>query len=261
VNIFAYIRNIMSRLLTNSQKLKLKIFAYRFLYKNDLSKLALAFETDKEGSHYYARHYQHHFHRLRDKKLNLLEIGIGGYDCPKSGGNSLRMWKAYFPKANIFGIDIYDKTSHDCGRIKTFKGSQIDESFLEKVMSEIGKCDIIIDDGSHINSHVIKTFEVLFPMLSPSGVYVIEDLQTAYWDEVAGVKWGGSCDLNAPHTSMQFLKRLVDGLNHEEFTNKSYIPTYFNKHIVSIHFYHNLAFIFKGENSEGSNVISKQFSP
>ena len=102
MNIFAYIRNIMSRLLTNSQKLKLKIFAYRFLYKNDLSKLALAFETDKEGSHYYAKHYQHHFHHLRDKKLNLLEIGIGGYDCPKSGGNSLRMWKAYFPKANIF---------------------------------------------------------------------------------------------------------------------------------------------------------------
>jgi demethylmacrocin O-methyltransferase len=47
---------------------------------------------------------------------------------------------------------------------------------------------------------------------------------------------------------MGFLKRLVDGLNHAEFELPSYKASYFDKHIVAVHFYHNLAFIQKGRN-------------
>jgi hypothetical protein len=36
----------------------------------------------------------------------MLEIGVGGYDSPISGGESLRMWKTYFPFAKIFALDI-----------------------------------------------------------------------------------------------------------------------------------------------------------
>jgi hypothetical protein len=232
---------------------------YAFLYRNSLSKLALAFGSDKEGAHFYARHYQKHFQSLCRSKINLLEIGIGGYHDPKAGGNSLRMWKAYFRKGDVFGIDIYSKTYHDEKRIKTFKGSQTDEDFLRKVAAEIGTIDIIIDDGSHYNDHVITTFDILFPLLSPSGIYVIEDLQTSYWNELSGQNWGGSSDLKAPHTSMNFLKSLVDGLNYEEFTIAEYTPTYFDRNITSIHFYHNMAFIYKGDNNEGSNILGKRF--
>jgi demethylmacrocin O-methyltransferase len=35
----------------------------------------------------------------------MLEIGVGGYDSPISG-ESLRMWKTYFPFAKIFALDI-----------------------------------------------------------------------------------------------------------------------------------------------------------
>jgi hypothetical protein len=167
------------------------------------------------------------------------------------------MWKAYFKKGNIFGIDIVDKTFHEESRIKTFKGSQVDEDFVRNVAAEIGTLDIIIDDGSHFSDHVITTFKILFPLLSPNGIYVIEDLQTSYWDQVDGISWGGSSDLNAPHTSMNFLKSLVDSLNYEEFTIDGYSPTYFDRHIVSMHFYHNIAFIHKGENNEGSNMLGK----
>jgi len=152
------------------------------------------------------------------------------------------MWKVYFPRSHIFGIDIYDKTYHDENRIKTFKGSQTEEEFLKKVAVDIGPIDIIIDDGSHQNDHVITSFNILFPFLSPNGIYVIEDLETSYQ-----VGFGGSIDLLSTHTSMNFLKSLTDGLNYKEFRHP---PNYFDEHIVSIHFYHNLVFIYKGQNND-----------
>lgn len=243
-------RNFLKRRQTRS-------FVSFFVRKN-LSQLARINGTDKEGIHHYTQHYQRHFEALRRKPLNILEIGIGGYTNPKSGGHSLRMWKSYFPKSHIFGIDIYDKTPHDENRIKTFQGSQVDTDFLQRVVDEIGRIDIIIDDGSHINDHVITSFEFLFPLLADNGIYVVEDTQTSYWTNVQNMDYGGSSDLTAPHTSINFMKSLIDGLNHEEFTLDHYVPTYFDKHITAMHFYHNLVFINKGFNNEGSNIIARR---
>jgi hypothetical protein len=260
MNISAAIKTRLKTSLTDSQHRAAKHLYYSLLHGNDLTKLAIAFGTDKRGKHHYTQHYQHHFAPLRRKKLNIIEIGIGGYSNPKGGGKSLRMWKAYFSQSHIFGIDIHDKTYHDEQRIKTFKGSQVDEDFLKRVVAEIGTVDIIIDDGSHYNDHIITTFKILFPLLSSNGIYVVEDLQTSYWEKVSGEHWGGSKDLMAPHTCMNFFKSLVDGLNYEEFTIDDYTPTYFDRHIISMHFYHNLVFIYKGQNNEGSNMLGKRFS-
>lgn len=232
-----------------------------FFLRKNLTQLALLYRTDKAGEHQYTQHYQRHFQPWRRKKLNILEIGIGGYENPKGGGRSLRMWRAYFPKSRIFGIDIYDKSHHDEKRIKTFQGSQVDTDFLKRVVEEIGRVDIIIDDGSHFNDHVITSFNFLFPLLADNGIYVVEDTQTSYWgSKVQDMDYGGSSDLTAPHTSMNYFKSLIDGLNHEEFTSDEYVPTYFDKHITAMHFYHNLVFIYKGFNDEGSNIIAKRHS-
>jgi len=175
-----------------------------------------------------------------------LEIGVGGYENPCDGGNSLRMWKSYFRRSNVFGIDIFDKSGLNENRIRTFQGSQTDEVFLKSVVSKIGNIDIIIDDGSHINDHVIETFKILFPLISENAVYIIEDLQTAYWTKSGGIDWGGSRDLNDPKTSMNFIKSLVDCINHKDFEDKDYKPTYFDENISSVHFYNKIAFIVKG---------------
>jgi hypothetical protein len=252
------VKTRLKRMLSDSQRHTLRrlcLWPYNYLYRKNLSKLAILFRTDKEGPHHYTKRYQHHFESLRRRKVRLLEIGVGGYENPRNGGQSLRMWKAYFRKGRIFGIDIYDKTYHDEYRIKTFQGSQVDEAFLRRVAAEIGPIDIVIDDGSHYNAHVITTFMILFPLLSAEGIYVIEDLQTSYWEDA---HWGGSSDLTASHTSMNFLKSLADGLNYEEFAGDQYAPTYYDTHITSIHFYHNLAFIYKGRNDEGSNMRGKR---
>ena len=36
---------------------------------------------------------------------------MGGYRNPHYGGNSLRMWKKYFPWGRITSVDIHDKSA------------------------------------------------------------------------------------------------------------------------------------------------------
>lgn len=218
----------------------------------NLTKIAIINKTDKYGTHFYTPHYQEHFKKFKFKKIKLLEIGVGGYDNPNQGGASLRMWKRYFPYGRIFSIDIYDKSPLQENRIKIFQGSQVDSSFLSNVIKETGPLDLIIDDGSHECSHVIETFKILFPYLKSGGIYAIEDTQTSYWP----ASGGNSLDLEDPKTSMNYFKKLTDCLNHKEFMLPNYDPSYYDLNIVSIHFYHNLIFIYKGDNTEESNKFS-----
>jgi len=213
---------------------------------NNLNKLAQIYGTDKWGRHYYTQHYITHFKEFKYEKLNLLEIGVGGYDNPYSGGKSLRMWKKYFPYGKIFSLDIVDKSFLQEKRIKIFKGSQVDKEFLMNVVNEIGEINLIVDDGSHINEHVIETFKILFPILKEGGVYVIEDTQTSYWSDYGG----DNTNFNNPKNMMQFFKSLVDGINYQEYKILDYQPTYYDQNILSIHFYRNIIFIQKGKNKD-----------
>lgn len=221
--------------------------------RRDLTTLAKIYGTDKWGTHFYTPHYQHHFAPFRDKPVTLIEIGVGGYADPNSGARSLRMWKKYFPLGNIYALDIHDKSALQEKRIRIFKGSQVDRTVLHEMVEETGEPDLIVDDGSHLNEHVIETFKVLFPLLKQGGIYVVEDTQTSYWPKFGG----NSDDLNHAPTLMNFFKQLVDGLNHVEYIRPGFEPSYFDKHIVSIHFYHNLIFIYKGMNEEPSNLVKR----
>ncbi len=230
------------------KRIYLRILALPFGYS--LKMLAIIYKSDKCGKHYYIKHYQSIFRKLKFKRIKLFEIGVGGYHYPNIGGNSLRMWKRYFPFGKIYSLDIYNKTFVEENRIKIFQGSQIDEILLNNITTQIGELDIIIDDGSHINEHVIKTFQILFPKLKNGGIYVIEDCQTSYWPDYGG----NSENLNNANTIMNYFKNLTDSINYEELLISNYNPSYFDKHIISIQFFHNLIFVFKGLNNEGSNI-------
>jgi hypothetical protein len=213
----------------------------------NLSELAVHFKTDKCGIHKYTQHYQRHLQQWRHERFVLLEIGIGGYSRAGRGGASLRMWKHYFPKAQIVGLDIEDKSFVIEDRIQAYRGSQVDEAILHRIVDEAGPIRVIVDDGSHRPEHIRRTFALLFPLLEQGGTYIIEDTQTSYWPD-----WGGSDDRHDPNTTMGLIKDLVDGLNYEEFDDETYVPTYTDRNIVAIHAYHNLAIIEKGANAEGT---------
>jgi hypothetical protein len=212
-------------------------------YRGDLVALASYYGTDKWNDHWYAEIYADHFRDLRDRALNVLEIGVGGYDHPQNGGASLRMWKAYFRRSHIHGIDIYDKKPIEERRITAWQGSQIDLAFMSAVFAKIGRVDILIDDGSHVNAHVIATFNHCLPLLAADGIYAIEDVDTSYLPEFGGNS-GISDD---PATIVGYFKRLADGLIYADLPDHSDPPNGLPRLIRAIHFYRGLIIVEKGD--------------
>jgi MycE methyltransferase N-terminal len=214
----------------------------------DLTDLAVRFGTDKWGSHWYTPLYDRYFGPLRDERVKLLEIGVGGYHLPDQGGASLRMWKWYFRRGIIHGLDLYDKRGIDEPRLRTHRGDQGDPAYLGRLANEIGPLDIVIDDGSHINEHVVTSFKALFPRVRPGGLYVIEDVLTAFWPG-----WGGhdGPQPTSSATSLGMVKALVDGLHHQDWTRPDdAAPSATDLTVTAVHVHHNLVVIEKGRNTE-----------
>lgn len=208
-----------------------------------LTELAQLFGTDKWGRHRYTPHYEAHLGRLKRRSFALLEIGVGGYAQERQGGASLRMWKAYFARAQVLGLDIEDKSFVDEERIRTYRGSQTDTALLDRILAE-HPVSVVIDDGSHRSEHVLATFAHVFPRLPSGAVYAIEDTETSYWSD-----YGGSTAAGAP-TTMNLVKGLLDSLNYEEFTARDHVPTPVELGVTAVHAYHNLVFVEKGHNAE-----------
>ncbi|WP_189094708.1 class I SAM-dependent methyltransferase [Nocardia jinanensis] len=211
-------------------------------YALGLGELCVAHGSDKWGLHQYTQHYESHFEAIRDRPLTVLEIGVGGYSDPRRGGESLRMWRDYFCRATVFGVDIVDKTALSGQRMTVLRGDQSVPADLAEIVRTTGLLDIIIDDGSHLGSHIITSFRALFPALRDGGWYVIEDLQTSYWPSFAE----HSGDHTKSPTAIDFVKTLIDGLNYAEADNRTDRDT--DAQIKGLHFYHNMVFIEKGAN-------------
>ena len=168
-----------------------------------LDKIAISKGTDKSSQiHNYCVKYEKWLPFNRLEPITILEIGV-------LTGESLETWREFYPNAKIVEIDITSscKDYEDSNRnIFIEIGSQDDPVFLKEVSLKYGQFDLIIDDGSHINRHVITSFIHLIDSVKPEGLYVIEDCATSYWPE-----WEG--DFRKEDSSIEFCKRLVDDVN------------------------------------------------
>jgi len=167
-----------------------------------LNEIGLQFGTDKSSEiHDYLKKYEKYLPFERNQELKILEIGV-------LNGNSLRTWKEYYPNANVYGIDINpDCKQQEESRITIEIGSQIDGEFLSRVANQYGPFDMILDDGSHMNSHVIYSFENLWNHVKNNGIYVVEDACTSYWFDYGGTYKG-------PNTTIEYFKNIVDEVNY-----------------------------------------------
>lgn len=128
---------------------------------------------DKGTAHRYIETYDELFSYFRYKPITVLEIGV-------HEGHSLRMWRDYFAKATILGLDIKPPTQQVPG-CEVFLCDQSSREELEAFAA--GRTfDIIIDDGSHKLADQILTHECLFSKLNTEGIYVIEDIQNPETD-------------------------------------------------------------------------------
>lgn len=155
----------------------------------------------------YLREYDRLFSEVREQPVRFLEIGI-------QNGGSLEIWADYFSRAErIVGCDINPEChqlTFDDARIAVVIGDVNDEATGQDIRSHSPEYDIIIDDGSHRSSDIIKTFIRYFSHLAKGGLYVIEDLHCSYWQEFEG-------GLFAPYSSITFFKKLVDIVNYEHW--------------------------------------------
>ena len=171
-----------------------------------------AYETDKI-QHHYLEVYDPILSHWADKDVKLLEIGI-------HKGGSLKLWRDYFPRGTIAGIDLELPEGFIPGeRIQLFQGSQGDTQFLSQVAMSIAPdgFDIIIDDASHVGELSKTTFWHLFDHhLKPGGLYSIEDWGTGYLDDFPdGRRFDPKPSILDPfpshsHGMVGFVKELVD---------------------------------------------------
>jgi hypothetical protein len=148
----------------------------------------------------YLQHYDRHLSGLKDQPLRILEIGV-------QGGGSLEVWAQYFKSATlIIGCDIDPACStlrYEDPRIKVLIGDINTSETLQSLALLTDTLDVVIDDGSHHSSDIIRSFVQIFPNLSDGGTYLIEDLHCSYWESYGG-------GLFDQFSAIAFFKRIVD---------------------------------------------------
>mgnify|MGYP003131983813 CR=1 FL=1 len=121
----------------------------------------------------------------RHSKINILELGAGQV------GASVKMWKEYYFNANVYSFDPFFLPDQEVtpDELKAFhitpiQGNQLSREDLFKagtqIIEETGKgIDLVIDDAAHMPDAIQISIGTLFPLMNASGVYFIEDLNTA----------------------------------------------------------------------------------
>jgi cephalosporin hydroxylase len=121
---------------------------------------------------------------------NIFELGI-------LRGGSVAFWYELFHPRKHVAIDLITKKTNRYfqeyvrlnnleGRIKTYWETDQINSRRVKDICEIefdSPIDLVVDDASHMYEETKASFETLFPLLRPGGIYIIEDWAWAYWPE------------------------------------------------------------------------------
>jgi len=191
-------------------------------------------------THYFSV-YEKHLARFRGKPVRILEIGV-------YKGGSLDMWRSYFGQdAYLVGIDIFQEALSLAGtNTEIILADQSNRAELLKHFANRPQFDIILDDGGHHMHQQITSFETLFPLLGPDGVYLVEDVHTSYWSQFGG-------GLRKPKTFMEYAKNLTDYVNIDHFREPDTLTLDQNlkesvaRELVSCSFYDSIVVFEKGD--------------
>ena len=135
----------------------------------------------------YEREFGRWCDAARSPKFRMLEIGI------QSGG-SMKMWLTAFGKRLelLVGVDVDPATrtwQSLASNVRVEISSQADAQLWARLENKFGGFDIILDDGSHIEEDIVKTYVEGFRLVRPGGVYVIEDITQENAEAVRRIFW------------------------------------------------------------------------
>ena len=145
-----------------------------------LERLAYHYGTDKSrDDHKYTDQYAMLFDDRRFRVRNVTEVGV-------SGGQSLQVWAEYFPRAQLWGVDLHllDTTVQIAAswspRITLGMANSLNATAVQAALPGIANetQDLIIDDGLHSPGANQATLGVFWRYVRPGGYYIIEDMPT-----------------------------------------------------------------------------------
>jgi hypothetical protein len=140
-----------------------------------------AFKTDKLTYHGYFPEYVRLAAEL-GPSARVCELGV-------ESGESLRMWRALFPLAEIYGVDSNEHAIWPDGTVRVVS-DQADPGLPDRLGGPFG---LIVDDASHEGEPTRRSFGLLWPLVQPGGYYVIEDWTVALREDPHwGAAWGDS---------------------------------------------------------------------
>ena len=159
-------------------KSKIDVDKDKFGKKTSLDYLFKKYETDKSNEgHGFTKFYTNHLNKLKNKKINFLEIG-------SARGGSAAAFVHYFNKINIFCLDVnLTLVKYKSNKINYFGLDSSNSNMLFKFLKNIKekfsvkKFDVIIDDGSHLLSDQLFSINYFYKFLKKGGYYVIEDFK------------------------------------------------------------------------------------
>ena len=131
---------------------------------NDLLELGKQYKSTKDRAG-FLEIYSNYFNNYKHKEINILEIGI-------DKGESLKIWRKYFTRANICGIDIMDIKFQIDG-VELIKADQTDKKALKGICDKYKGFDIIIDDGGHYSKQIVISLNFLFDYLNDNGSFAV----------------------------------------------------------------------------------------
>ena len=149
-------------------------------FNSDLCEIGKKYNTDKspynpKHRHAYTGIYHFLFHKIRDEKLYIAELG-----CFKNEG--MKLLREYFKNARLYGYDIDPKHIDNAKNDNLYKTEYFlmdvnDQSSIHNGLSRSeDKFDIIFDDSSHIFEHQINIIKNSIPFLKKNGYLIIEDI-------------------------------------------------------------------------------------
>jgi len=131
--------------------------------------------TDKDTVHSYIDVYQTVLEPISTSATRVLEVGI-------QQGGSIKLWADFFQNAEIYGVDItLEKLEIDLSspRIRCLTANAYDIDFVKSL--GYGTFDFVIDDGPHTKESMMFFAREYIKLLKPSGVLIIEDIQSEDW--------------------------------------------------------------------------------
>jgi hypothetical protein len=164
----------------NRTKIQEMVIASEVAY-TPLCIFATKYQTDKSpfmlGSHRhpYTAVYDM-FLRPFQQRQNLVlgEVGV-------LGGSSIRMWREYFPRADIHAFDIEQQYLDKVRNIPGVHTHHVDAGDSRGLRSALSKTegklfDILLEDASHRLEHQLIFLRDAIDFIAPGGLLIIEDI-------------------------------------------------------------------------------------